>query len=157
MATATKIRQFLDERHVRYDMTTHAPTATTLDAASSAHVEPDALAKAVMLGDEAGCLMAVLPASHNLKLAEVRRVTGRNHLHLLPEGEFARMFPDCQLGAVPPLGRAYGIETVWDDCLGEQSDIYFESGDHRSLTHVSAHDFVDMVRDSRHGCFSKHR
>ncbi len=156
MSTAAMIRKYLDEHHVHYDTKAHAPTATALDAASSAHVAPDCVAKAVMLGDDQGCLMAVIPASHHIRMKELRKATGRQ-LHLLPEGEFSRLFPDCQVGAVPPLGRAYGLELVWDDCLGEQSEIYFESGDHESLMHVSGRDFIDMVRDSRHGSFSNHR
>lgn len=156
MSTATTIRNYLDEHHVSYETMHHDHTATVLQAARAARVQPDCVAKAVMMGDKQGYLMAVIPASHLLELKEVRRATGRD-LRLLTEGELAALFPDCEAGAVPPLGRAYGIELVWDDCLAEQADIFFESGDHESLTHISSRDFIDMLRDSRHGCISSER
>lgn len=156
MSTATAIQKFFEERHMQCETMPHLRTATTLDSAQAAHVDADCVAKAVMLGDERGLLMAVIPASHQVRMKMLRRETGRN-LHMVAESEFAARFPDCEVGAIPPIGGAYGMETIWDDCLGEMSDIYFEAGDHENLMRISAHDFVDMMRDSRHGCISSPR
>lgn len=156
MSTATAIRKYLADHHVRSEMTPHAHTATAMDAADAAHVNADCVAKAVMVGDEHGCMMAVIPASHQVRLKELRRATGRN-LHLMREREFSHLFPDCDLGAVPAIGQAYGMELIWDDCLAEQSDVYFEAGDHEALMRVKARDFVTMMHGSPHGCISSHR
>ncbi|MDO8931264.1 MAG: YbaK/EbsC family protein [Rhodocyclaceae bacterium] len=156
MSTATTIQRFLQQHHVECDAMHHPHTATAWESAMATNVEPDCMAKAVMLGDDKGLMMAVVPASHDVKLRQLRRETGRK-LRILREREFARLFPDCEVGAIPPIGPAYGMEMVWDDCLAEQSDIYFEAGDHENLMHVSSHDFVDMLRGSRHGCISSQR
>ena len=153
MSTATTIRKFLDARHVRCEEMHHPHTATSWATAVSANVEPDCVAKAVVVGDERGLMLAVVPASHQVKIKQLRRATGRN-LHFVPEHVFAEMFHDCEIGAIPALGQAYGMETVWDDCLADQTDIYFEAGDHESLMHVSGRDFIDMMRSSRHDCIS---
>jgi Ala-tRNA(Pro) deacylase len=153
MSTANAIRRFLEDHHVRSETMPHAHTATALASARVAQVDAESMAKAVMVGDDQGLLMAVVPASHYVEMRELRRQTGRP-LHLVPEREFAGRFPDCELGAIPPFGEAYGMPMIWDDCLAEKSDIYFEAGDHESLMHLSARDFVDLVRSSSHGCIS---
>jgi Ala-tRNA(Pro) deacylase len=61
----------------------------------------------------------------------------------------ARLFADCDRGAVPPVGEAYGIPTVWDDSLGDLPDVYFEGGDHRTLIHMSGPDFAELMRGAR--------
>ena len=156
MSTATTIRNYLQQHHVECDAMIHHHTATALESALAANVDADCVAKAVMVGDERGLMMAVVPASHQVKMKRLREATGRN-LHLLKEGDFARRFPDCEIGAIPAIGHAYGMEMVWDDCLAEHADIYFEAGDHECLMHVSTRDFIDMVGDSRHGRISSQR
>jgi Ala-tRNA(Pro) deacylase len=65
------------------------------------------------------------------------------------------VFDDCDLGAVPPLGPAYGIESVWDEQLMKEPDLYFELGDHRHLVHVRTQDYLALLENERHGSFSE--
>lgn len=155
MSAARTLERYLDEHHVRYDMVTHPSTPTAMRAAVAAHINADCLAKAVMLADQQGYVMAVVPATHQVRLRRLREETGRN-LHLASEMAFAPMFPDCVVGAVPPLGMAYGMDTIWDDSLMEREEIYFEAGDHECLMHVSGRDFIDMMSGCKHGRFSTH-
>ena len=59
-------------------------------------------------------------------------------------------------GAVPPIGDAYGLEVIFDDCLNECGDVYFEAGDHMDLVRVGAIDFRDLMGNARHGVISQH-
>jgi Ala-tRNA(Pro) deacylase len=112
------------------------------------------LAKSVILGDEQGYLMVVLPSNRQVNLGELHRQLNRN-LGLATESELGSLFTDCETGALPAMGPAYGLETVVDDLLAEQPDIYFEAGDHEQLIHVSAEVFEVLMGDRiRHGCFS---
>lgn len=156
MATAMTLRKFLESHDVPCEIMSHAHTATALESAVAAHVDADSMAKAVVVGDERGLMLAVVPASHLLKIKRLREATGRR-LHLITEREFAARFPDCEIGAIPALGKPYGMEMIWDDCLAENSEIYFEAGDHESLMHMACKDFVDLVGDSQHGRISVHR
>lgn len=156
MACAMTIQQYLSDHGVSYDEMRHEVAPTSLGTATACGLAPDRLAKAVMLADEQGAtLMAVIPASHQLRLKRLSALTGRR-LHMVPEQEFAPMFGDCLPGAIPPVGMAYGIETVWDESLGELKDMYLEAGDHRTVLHVSASDFVGMMGNAAHGKFSRH-
>jgi len=75
-------------------------------------------------------------------------------LHLATEDEIAELFDDCQLGAVPPLGPAYGIETLLDESLTSLADVYFEAGDHVQLVHLSGEDFQALLSGARRGYYS---
>ena len=69
----------------------------------------------------------------------------------MEEDEFARLFGDCEAGAVPPLGPAYRIETYLDDALTSLANVYFEAGDHRTLIHVTGDEFHRLMRTVPHG------
>ena len=70
---------------------------------------------------------------------------------LATEDEVTSLFPDCERGAVPPLGAAYALECIVDENLEGEGDVYLEGGDHRTLIHVTGQQFHDMMRDSPHG------
>jgi Ala-tRNA(Pro) deacylase len=109
----------------------------------------------VVLEDENGYLMVVVPSNRRVDLGELHRIMNRN-LGLATEGELTNLFADCDVGALPPIGPAYGIETLVDDAIAEQPDIFFEAGDHEQLIHVSAEGFnVLLGEDTRHGQFSQ--
>ena len=97
--------------------------------------------------------MAVVPASHHVDLDAVERLCGRP-LSLADEEEIGRLFPDCEFGAVPPIGAAYGLAVIVDDVLAGQPDVYLEAGDHLNLLHLSGEQFAGLMRDVQHGRFS---
>jgi Ala-tRNA(Pro) deacylase len=149
MTMAATVRDFLDDHHIRYDVVTHPRTGSSLHTASLSHIPASRLAKAVILEDEDGMVMAVVPASRRVQLGRVRKTLGRN-LGLASEDSLVRRFPDCALGAVPPLGTAYGLETVVDDELESEPEVYFEAGDHEALVRVEHDDFTALMRHVRH-------
>jgi len=156
MAIARTVQHALEQSGISFDVIAHDPTPSSLRTADAAHLDPGAIAKAVLLTDDEDRgrhLMAVVPASCRVSMTEVSRRTGRP-VHLATEDDAARVFPDCRLGAVPPLGPAYGVETVWDDRLMTRSDVYFEAGDHEHLVHVKTWDFVRLLPSAAHGRIS---
>ncbi len=71
------------------------------------------------------------------------------------EQELPDIFPDCELGAVPAIGPAYGLETIIDTRLRTQPDIYFEAGDHEELAHISEPQFETLLAEARYLPISK--
>lgn len=155
MSIANGVINYLVEQHVDFDVVSHPHSATSMETAQSSHVSGDNLAKSVVLEDDNGYILAVLPASCRVDLGELHRLTSRS-LGLATESELGALFEDCETGAVPPLGSAYQLETIVDDRLAEQSDIYFEAGDHEQLIHVSAEVFDALMADAQHSQFSRH-
>jgi Ala-tRNA(Pro) deacylase len=88
-------------------------------------------------------------------LGAVHRQLNRR-LGLATDHELAHLFKDCEPGAVPPLGRAYGIETIVDESLNDAQDVYFEGGDHVALVRVTGKDFLRLMADAPRGEFSHH-
>jgi Ala-tRNA(Pro) deacylase len=154
MAIAISVRQYLDEADIEYDIHRHPRTMTSCETAKMAGVPGDQVAKSVILEDEAGYLMAVVPATHHVQLGQLSRQLGR-HLGLATEQELRALFGDCELGAIPPVGDAYHMEVIMDDSLAAYPDIYFEGGDHTDLIHVRHDDFHRLMQHARHGLFSQ--
>ncbi|HUT41007.1 MAG TPA: YbaK/EbsC family protein [Gammaproteobacteria bacterium] len=153
MAIASTISNYLAEHGVEYDILSHPHTSTSGESAQASHIPGSRLAKSVILEDDLGYVMVVLPATRQVDLGELHRQMNRN-LGLATESELGQLFRDCEIGALPALGPAYGIETLVDDLIAEQPDIYFEAGDHEQLIHVSAEVFNMLLGErAGHGRF----
>ncbi len=155
MTIARRVADYLTEQDADFDVVSHPHSATSMESAQLAHVPGDRIAKSVVLEDDRGYLLAVLPASCKVDLGELHRQTNRN-LGLATEYELGALFEDCEPGAVPPFGNVYEMDTIIDDSLAEQSDIYFEAGDHEQLIHVSAETFEMLMGDVQYSEFGRH-
>jgi len=155
MAIASTLSNYLTTMGTSYDVVQHRPTMTSMEAALSAQVPGDQYAKSVLLEDDTGYVMAVIPATHRVKISKVGKILDR-HLNLADEWELKDLFVDCKLGAIPATGPAYGVETIWDDSLAEQSDVYFDAGDHEEMVHISGLGFKELMGDTMHGHISSH-
>src|SRR5205823_6154509 len=107
------------------------------------HVPGDHLAKAIVLRRNGGYMLAVVPAMHHVRLDDLRRQIG--NADLAGEAEIRRLFPDCTLGAIPPIGACYELEVIVDDSIEQQPDIYLEGGDHTTLVHLTQAQFKQLM------------
>jgi Ala-tRNA(Pro) deacylase len=145
---------FMDKRDVDYDTIGHAHCFTSGESAEQARLPRGRVAKGVLFCDENDYVLAVVPASARVDQKALRAMLGQRNLELAEEDEVALLFPDCELGAIPALGIAYGVGTVVDDSLLEQEDVYFEGGDHEHLVHVSGNAFQRLMAGAPHGNIS---
>jgi Ala-tRNA(Pro) deacylase len=151
-----RLKHYLEENRADYRLLPHPHTASSMWTAQAAHVPGDQLAKAIVLADPAGTLVAVIPADYYLDLPVLRRQLRRNGLELVEEVDLAALFPDCEPGAVPPLGPAYGVTTIWDTRLGREATVYLEAGDHETLIELSGRTFHELMAPAERGRFSHH-
>jgi len=154
MTIAANLAKFLEHRHVDYQVVSHAPTGSSLQSARAAHVPPERIAKAVLIDDGEHLLLTVLPGTCHVQLGELRQQLGRP-VRLAAEERVAEVFDDCAAGAIPPIGPAYGLETVLDERLIEQPEIYFEAGDHEHLLQMACGDFIALLRGCKSGRFCR--
>jgi Ala-tRNA(Pro) deacylase len=155
MAIAMTLQQYLNDHGVAFDCVEHHRTGCSSRSAEASHVPVDSVAKAVVLkrvlkGEGGGYIVAIVPASRQVKLDDVATFL-RQPVGLAAEDEIAPLFPDCEPGAVPPLAAAYGLRSVVDESLDTQRDIYFEAGDHRTLVHLSGEQFHKLMQKVPHG------
>ena len=121
MAIAPTFQKYLDQ-HVTYDVIAHEPTMSSMRTAEACQIPGDCLAKGVVLRDDSGYMVAVLPATRQISMRDLRSQFGKD-VDLASEGEIDELFGDCAHGAVPPIGECYGLDTVVDDAIDEQDDV----------------------------------
>lgn len=152
MSIAISLKDYLEARDIAFECVSHRPTSRSLESAVVSHISAERMAKAVVLRHRDGYVMTVLPASRSLNMEDVGGWL-QQPVALATEDEIAPLFPDCAYGAIPPLGAAYGLQTLVDAELDAQDDIYFEAGDHETLVHVTGQQFRRLTCDEPHGRF----
>jgi Ala-tRNA(Pro) deacylase len=154
MTIAPTLHRYMADRGIQYDLIPHEPAMTSLGAAHAGHIPSDRLAKGVMLSKGQDYMLAVMPASHHLRLSDLKTELGQE-LRLASEDEIVQVFRDCDRGAIPPVGSCYGIDVIIDDDMDRQQDIYFEAGDHATLVHMKGDEFARLNPQAQHGSFSQ--
>jgi Ala-tRNA(Pro) deacylase len=157
MSIANQLQSYLKQKQIKFRVIEHPHSGSSMESAEKAHVPGDALAKGILLKDDEGYLMVVLPSDYHVDLASLEKLL-QQRVALASERELSKLFPDCEPGAVPPLGQVYGIKTIWDprSSLGSQDSVFFEAGDHRHLLKVSGEQFHELMAAAERGVFSHH-
>ena len=153
MGIALTLKQYLQDHKIAYEVMSHNKTGCSSLTAEASHVPGECLAKGVILRKDGGYMMAILPASRHVALAEVGHSLDQP-VGLASEEEIAGLFPDCEEGAVPAIAMAYGLDGVVDDAFDGLKDIYIEGGDHRTLLHLKGRQFRKLMKDLPHARIS---
>ncbi len=141
-----KVKEFLNVHGTRYVAISHSRAYTAQGIAAISHISGRELAKAVIVKLDGDLAMAVLPASYQVDLEQLRRKTGVRKAELATEREFKQHFPDCETGAMPPFGNLYGIPVYVDETLAEDREIAFNAGSHYELIKMKYADFEQLVK-----------
>lgn len=153
MSMSETLKAYLSQHDIDYDLVPHPKSYSSKEAARQAHVPDDHVAKAVVVKDGQGYAMVVIPGSYWLKLQALKDESGRD-FELAGESDVDRLFSDCQPGAIPPVGPAYGLDAFLDERLTTLANVYFEAGDHENLVHLQGDVFNRLLSGVRHGHFS---
>ncbi len=141
-----RLKEFLDTNNVKYITIRHSRAFTAQETATSAHIARKELAKTVMVKIDGKMAMVVLPASCNVDLELLKNVTNSSTIELADEKEFQDLFPDCEVGAMPPFGNLYQMEVFAAESLSEDEEFAFNAGTHRKLIKTSYKDFERLVK-----------
>ena len=157
MAIASSLEDYLRQREVSYKVVTHPHSEHSMETAEKAHVPGDALAKGVLVKDDDGYLLVVVPSDYHIELESLQKLL-KQEVAMVDEATLGEVFGDCELGAVPPIGMAYGVTTIWDptSSLGKLDEVFFEAGDHQSLVRMSGVQFHELMAPAERGEFSHH-
>jgi Ala-tRNA(Pro) deacylase len=136
------VTEFLDRAGVPYEVVEHERTQTAAAEARAAGIPPADVAKTVVLRDQAGVRLAVIPASRRLDLHKVKRELGSKGLRLVTEQEMEREFSDFEVGAIPPFGPMFHALELMDERLMDHDRILCGGGDHEHGVLVDPHDVM---------------
>ena len=142
---AKRLKDFLDEKGVKYVSISHSPAFTAQEIAASAHIPGKELAKTVMVKLDGTMAMAVLPASLAVDFDLLKKAAGAKKAELAGEAEFLDLFPECEAGAMPPFGNLYDMAVYADEGLAEDEQIAFNAGSHKELVRLAYKDFERVV------------
>jgi Ala-tRNA(Pro) deacylase len=153
MAISNTLKRYLNNSGIAYETVKHPFSASSQKTAEAAHISGHRLAKGVLLRDDLGYLLAVLPSPLHVEVNTLDELLNRN-FELVEEDEISQLFPDCDIGAIPPIGDAYKVEVVLDTQLCDEPDIYFEAGDHVELIRVGGTDFQTLLKGAERLSFA---
>jgi Ala-tRNA(Pro) deacylase len=143
---AKKLKEYLDRHHIKYTSIKHSPAYTAQEIAARSHISGKDMAKTVMVKINNEMAMAVLPASFKIDFEALMNVTGSAMVDLASEEEFKFIFPDCEIGAMPPFGNLYDLDVYVSEKLAEDNEIWFNAGTHNELIRMHYDDFERLVR-----------
>ena len=146
-----KLKEFLDNAGVKYIIVSHAPAYTAQEIAASAHIPGRELAKTVMVKLDGKMAMAVLPASYVVDFGRLKQTAGVSKAELASEDEFRDLFPESEVGAMPPFGNLYDIPVYVESSLAEDEEIAFNAGSHKELLRMAYKDFISLVKPKAGG------
>ena len=142
---AHKLKEYLDDNNVEYITISHSPAYTAQRIAELTHIPGKELAKTVIVKLDGEFAMTVLPASHRVDLDYLKRGVEADNVEVASETEFKDLFPDCEVGAMPPFGNLYGMDVYVAEKLTEDEEIAFNSGSHTELVRLSYEVFEQLV------------
>lgn len=146
MAIVKRLQEYLDSRGVTYEVSPHREAFTGQEIAAASHVSGKAMAKVVIVKQDAVMVMAVLPAACKVGIDRLEKIFGRPGITIAREPEFAGLFPDCDTGAMPAFGNLYGLEVYVDEELAKYPKIVFQAGNHQELVTMNYADFARLVQ-----------
>lgn len=143
---AEKLKKFLDKHNVEYMTISHSPAYTAQRIAELTHIPGKEMAKTVIVKTDDKFAMAVLPASHRVDLDYLQRSVKAGHVDIASEADFKSLFPDCEVGAMPPFGNLYDMEVYVAEQLTDDEEIVFNAGSHTELVRMTYKDFARLVK-----------
>jgi Ala-tRNA(Pro) deacylase len=146
MVVSPKIKDYLESKRVNYQTLEHEPAFTALEIAGAQHLPGRDVIKTVVVSADGQFIMCILPAVHRIDFGKLRKIIGANDVHLADESEVSALFPDCEVGAEPPFGEAYGLKVYADKILEENEEIAFNAGTHTDMLRIKFRDFVRLAR-----------
>ena len=146
MPIPRSIEEFLNEQHVAYSVIPHRPAYTAQEEAAVTHVPGRHWAKTVACVAGERPILAVVPAPSFVDLDRLREISGASDVRLANEREFERLYPDCEVGAMPPLGPLYDQPVFIDRSFAGGSEIVFDGGSHSDAVKMKYDDFARVVR-----------
>jgi Ala-tRNA(Pro) deacylase len=147
MSVALRLKSFLDSNQVPYESLQHSVTYTAQGTATLMQISGKEIAKTVVLRagsrwDET--ILAVLPGSKHVKLDKMAAAVGKP-VRMATEEEFVSLFPDCELGAMPPFGALYNLPEYVDESLAKDKEVVFNAGTHHDAVRMSFQDFQRLA------------
>ncbi len=141
---SNRLQDYLTNSDVDYSISLHRPAYTAKEIAQNDHTPARQMAKTVVFVADGAYGMALLPANTHIDARGLREAVGASELRLASESELMKLFPDVEVGAMPPFANLYGIPVYIDQHLASQHEVAFNAGTHVEAIHMKMHDLIRL-------------
>jgi len=149
------LQDYLDAMGIAYRMSSHGTAYTSQDLAAQEHIPGQTVIKPVIVSVDGKPCLCALPATYRIDLMRLRDQLQASTVELLDETMLEQLFPDCEIGAEPPVGKFYGLPTLMDVSLLADNQVTFQAGNHTTAITLSMRDY-QRVAEPRISDFSRH-
>ncbi len=146
MPVLRRLKEVLDRAKISYEVYNHPRAFTAQEIAATQHITGRAMAKVVILNVDGSLVMAVLPSNRLVDLELAKAGLAATNVSLATEEQFATIFPECELGAMPPFGNLFGLPVIVDPALERYESIFFNAGNHLQTVRLKYRDFKLLVK-----------
>lgn len=120
--------EYLEKRGVPFEVVAHEKTFTSIDEAKALGIDADEVVKTLLVDAEQGRFLAVVPGDRRLDMKLVEAVLGDKHAHLAKEDELESVYPEFELGSLPPLGSLLRAHAYVDPDVMRHETVVFAGG-----------------------------
>jgi Ala-tRNA(Pro) deacylase len=146
MAKLDNVIDYLKHNNVQYEVIEHAPAFSAHEVAVVSHVPEKDLAKTLIVNADGKYYMVVMPADHRLDDHLLQGMLKSKHVQLASEEDLQQIFPDCEVGAMPPFGNLYALPVYADKSLADDNVIVFNACSHTRSIRLKMYDFLRLVK-----------
>jgi Ala-tRNA(Pro) deacylase len=143
---ATRLKKFLDDYGVGFDVMHHDPAFTAQELSARLHISGYEFVKVVVVKMDGQFALAALSAPLRVNFKQLAQTAGVKKVSLASEEEFQQLFPDCELGAMPPFGNLYSLPTYAEQDVAANENIVVNAGTHAEAIRLRYADFSRLVR-----------
>lgn len=140
-----KLKEFLTKNKINYFSISHPVAYAARETSHVSHVSERSLAKTVIINAGNKRVMVVVPSNEAIDFDALKKSLHENNVSLVAEGEFTKLFPDCELGAMPPFGNLYNMDVYVEKNLTKNKEIAFNAGSHTELIKMNYQDYEKLV------------
>lgn len=138
--------EYLDDHNIRYLTIQHSQAYTAQEIAQSAHIHGREFAKTIIVNLDGKMVMAVLPAPEKVDTDLLVAGSNAKKAVLASEDEFQGRFPECEIGAMPPVGKLFDMDVYLEEEMTWNDRITFNAGSHTELVQMSIKDYISLVQ-----------
>ncbi|MFH1643236.1 MAG: YbaK/EbsC family protein [Patescibacteria group bacterium] len=160
-----KIINFLEKNKIEYDLLDHRIVFTAYDKANTLRLPEKTIAKVLLMSIDREKIFALLASNKRLCKVKFKEVINdrrkKKGLKVIKKIDFVKEtwmkknMLGIDLGALPPLGSLWKMETIADKSLMRQKEIVVSLGKYNFSVKVKTFDLKEKVPNLFIGDFSK--